>query len=160
MGHNSNSSQSSPMKSSNDGTENFLKRELGMEGFWVLATKSGRNENVHDLHPRERRTLKERPCNSLTLLADTRPSKKDVFQVKCLSETNLRGSKGDLDKQRRTRERFQSGGSISRGGQDLSKWRNILETMELAGKSIPVKEKTWLKAALYPLTTVTERPSS
>ena len=65
---------------------------------------------------------RRRGCvNSLTLLTGARASKKDIFQVKCLSKASLRGSKGGLDKQRRMRERFQSGGQISQGGQDLSK---------------------------------------
>ena len=53
---------------------------------------------------------RRRPCNSLTLLADVRVSKKDVFQVRYPSEAILRGSKGGRDKHLRTRNRFQPGG--------------------------------------------------
>ena len=42
MRHNSNSSRSSPTKSSNDGTENSSKRESGIEGLRFLATSQKR----------------------------------------------------------------------------------------------------------------------
>ena len=54
-----------------------------------------------------RQTRKEKSYNTLLLLADTRAGKKDVFQVRCLSEANFWGSKGGLDKQLRTRGKFQ-----------------------------------------------------
>ena len=80
MGQSKSSSQSPSTRSSKDGSVNFSNRGSETEGFWVLATKSGRKEMVQD--------------NSLTLLADARASKKGVFQVRCLSEANFRGSTG------------------------------------------------------------------
>ena len=106
-------------ESSKDGIVNSSKRGSGTKGFWVLAMKLGRKEKVQDLQPREWRTRDKRLCNSVTLLADMRASKKVVFQVRCLSEASLRSSKRGRDKHRRTRQRFQSGGLTSRRGQDI-----------------------------------------
>ena len=46
MGNSNSSSLSSPMMSSRESIENSSKQESGIEGFWVLATKSGKNEKV------------------------------------------------------------------------------------------------------------------
>ena len=72
---------------------------------------------------------KKAVCSSLTFLADKRTSKKNVFQVWYLSEDNLRGSKGGLDKHLRMREWFQSRSRISQGRHDLLKWWNICEQL-------------------------------
>ena len=150
----SNSSSWSPLtKSSRDGTKNSLKRESGLEAFWVLTIKSGRREKVQDLQPSERRSQKERPYNSLLLLADARERKKDVYHARCSSEANLRGSKGGLDKQLRTRDKFKSGGRTSRGRHDFSKLRNIRDTTVPAARTIPVKENTKHRAGTYKLRT-------
>ena len=154
------SSRSPPTKSSRDSIKNSSKQESRTKGFWVLATKSRRLKKVHDLQPREWRTKKDMPCNSLTLFADARASKTDVFKARCLSEVNLRGSKGGLDKHLRTRDKSQSRGRISHGRYDLSKLWNIQDTTELATKSIPVKENTWFSAAWLLLCACNEGLSS
>ena len=53
MGQKRSSSFSPPVKSFSDGMVNSSKQESGTEGFCVLSTKSGRNEKVQDLQPRE-----------------------------------------------------------------------------------------------------------
>ena len=102
--------------------------------------------------------LKERPCNSLTLLINTR-DRRNIFQVRCLSKDDLRGSYGREVTLLRTRDRFHSSGLTSHGGQIFSKLKNILLSTRLAAKSKPAK-KTWLRAARWPLTASNDSFSS
>ena len=93
---------------------------------WCYGTPFVKADMLRQTNLRNQwQTRQERPCNSLMLLYDARDSKGDIFQVRCLSEANLRGSKGGPDKHPRTRDKFQSEGLISRDRHDLPKLRNI-----------------------------------
>ena len=63
----------------------------------------------------------------------------------------MRGSKGGLDKQLRTRDYFQSGGRNSQDGHDLLKQQNIRDTTVLAATAISVTEKNKVQDCLIAL---------
>ena len=71
------------------GNRKFLKPRVRHGRMLVLATKSGRNDKVQDIQLCECHTRKNRPCNSLTLLADMRASKKHICQVSYFYDDNL-----------------------------------------------------------------------
>ena len=94
MGQSNISSLSPSTKSAKEGMVNYSNLESYSEWFCVLATKSGTKEKIQELKPYKCLGQQERPCSFLTLLAEARAKRKQVFQVKCLSEDNFIGLYG------------------------------------------------------------------
>ena len=110
-----------------DGRVDFSTQKSYTEGFWVLATKSGMKEKVHDLQPFVYLTRQEKTCSLLTLLSRARTQRK-VFHVRCLSKESCMGSYRRQVRFFRTKDKFYSGGLIPLGGQDFLRLWNILLT--------------------------------
>ena len=110
---------SSPTKLSSDGTKNSSKPESGTtdSGSWPRSQEEMRRYTTSNLVNDE---PGRKDCVTYQAFWVVQEQVKRMFS-KCLSEANLRDSKEGQDKHLRTRERFQSGGRISREGHDLSK---------------------------------------
>ena len=134
-----------------------------IERPWVLSIKLGTKLKVHDLQPSECLTQYKRPCNSLTLLAEARAKRSQVFQIRCLSEDNFTGLYGGQERLFKIRDRFHSGGLISLGRQDFLKLLNISLFILLAVRPVPAMVKTMTERcsiALYCRNTQLQFPSA
>ena len=94
MGKSNILSLSSSKKSASDRTMNSSKRGSYTEGFWVLVMKSGRKEKAQDLQALRVTLLVGKAVQLANPVADKRSNKKQVFQVRCLSKDNFKGSYG------------------------------------------------------------------
>ena len=86
MRQNNSASQSLSTISWRNGIIDSSDLESKIEEFWGLAANSIMKLNVHDLHPPCCLTRNEGPCDSLTVLAEAKAKRKQVFQLRCLSE--------------------------------------------------------------------------
>ena len=63
----------------------------------------------------------DKACNSLTLLAEAKASRKAVLNESILSETSINGSNGEFDKNVKTQDKFHLGARDKTLGLSLSK---------------------------------------
>ena len=80
------------------------------EASWFLAKNAGEGAIVtFDLELLKKTDACVQACISLLLLPDAKASKKTVLKVRCFKDASLKGSKGCLVRESKTKDKSQEG---------------------------------------------------